>query len=182
MTKQETATTSKIRMRIAALALFVAQGVVFASWASRLPDIKADFNVADLLQFSIVLFLIPIGKFVAIPLVSFLFPRIGSKKTVLISILGFTLSLFVIGFISSDVYSLGVVMFFFGMFWNMTDISLNTHRGREIVWKSYYCHIPCQLESRGVYRSIDWLFYDQSRHQSSYALCYHHNFGRIIDH
>lgn len=126
MTKQETATTSKIRMRIAALALFVAQGVVFASWASRLPDIKADFNVADLLQFSIVLFLIPIGKFVAIPLVSFLFPRIGSKKTVLISILGFTLSLFVIGFISSDVYSLGVVMFFFGMFWNMTDISLNT--------------------------------------------------------
>lgn len=127
MTTNNTVTTvSKKRMRIAAFSLFIAQGLVFASWASRLPDIKTDFNVEDLMQFSLLLFLIPIGKFIAIPAVSFLFPRIGSKKTVLLSILGFVLSLFVIGFISSDIYSLGVVMLFFGMFWNMTDISLNT--------------------------------------------------------
>lgn len=119
-------TYSKIRIRIATLCLFIAQGVVFATWASRLPDIKADFNVKDLLDFGLLLFLIPIGKFFAIPAVSFLFPRIGSKKTVLISILGFVLSLFVIGFIGNNIYILGAIMLLFGLFWNMTDISLNT--------------------------------------------------------
>lgn len=117
---------SKTRIRIAATCLFIAQGIVFASWASRLPDIKADFNVKDLLQFGLLMFLIPIGKFFAIPLVGYLFPRIGSKKTVLISILGFVLSLFVIGFIANNLYALGSVMLLFGVFWNMTDISLNT--------------------------------------------------------
>ena len=79
-----------------------------------------------MLQFGLLMFLIPIGKFFAIPLVGYLFPRIGSKKTVLISILGFVLSLFVIGFIANNLYALGSVMLLFGVFWNMTDISLNT--------------------------------------------------------
>lgn len=125
-TEISTPTYSKLRIRIAATCLFIAQGIVFASWASRLPDIKADFNVKDLMQFGLLMFLIPIGKFFAIPLVGYLFPRIGSKKTVLISILGFVLSLFVIGFIANNLYILGSVMLLFGVFWNMTDISLNT--------------------------------------------------------
>lgn len=126
ITKNTEITGSKKRMRIAAFSLFIAQGIVFASWASRLPDIKADFNVKDLMQFSVLLFLIPVGKFIAIPMVGFLFPRIGSKKTVLLSILGFVLSLLIIGFISNNIYTLGAIMLLFGMFWNMTDISLNT--------------------------------------------------------
>ena len=117
---------SKIRIRVAALCLFIAQGLVFASWASRLPNIKADFNVVGWMQFGVLLFLIPIGKFFAIPSVGYLIPKIGSKKTVLISIVGFVLSLFVIGFIGDNIYLLGTVMFVFGIFWNMTDISLNT--------------------------------------------------------
>lgn len=123
---EETTIYSKSRIRIAATCLFIAQGVVFASWASRLPDIKADFNVKDLLQFGLLMFLIPIGKFFAIPLVGFLLPRIGSKKTVLVSILGFVASLFIIGFIANNLYALGCIMLIFGVFWNMTDISLNT--------------------------------------------------------
>lgn len=116
---------SRIRIRVAALCLFIAQGLIFASWASRLPNIKADFNVSGWLQFGILLFLIPIGKFFAIPAVGYLIPKIGSKKTVLTSILGFVFSLFVIGFIFNNIYILGTVMFLFGVFWNMTDISLN---------------------------------------------------------
>lgn len=126
MTSSTNLSPSKQRIRIAATCLFIAQGLVFAAWASRLPDIKADFNVVDFKQFGYIMSLIPIGKFIAIPLVGYLFPRIGSKKTVLISILGFTLSLFVVGFISNTVYFLSAVMLFFGIFWNMTDISLNT--------------------------------------------------------
>lgn len=117
---------SKLRLRIAVTCFFIAQGLVFASWMSRLPDMKADFNVDNIMTFAGLLFLIPVGKFFAIPLVGALFPLIGSKKTVLISILGFILSPLIIGFIDYNIYLLGVVMFLFGLFWNMTDISLNT--------------------------------------------------------
>lgn len=126
MTENLQATSySKLRIRIAVFALFVAQGLCFASWASRLPDIKEDFDVESLLHFGFLLFLIPIGKFIAIPTVGFLLPRIGSKKTVLISILGFALSLFMVS-VSHNLYGLGAVLLLFGTFWNMTDISLNT--------------------------------------------------------
>ncbi|WP_165042015.1 MFS transporter [Dysgonomonas sp. ZJ709] len=118
-------THSKMRIRIAVLSFFLAQGLCFASWASRLPDIKNHFSADNFIYFGLLMFLIPVGKFIAIPLVGFLLPRIGSKKTVLISILGFTLSLFIVGVIT-NIYILGVVLLLFGTFWNMTDISLNT--------------------------------------------------------
>ncbi len=116
---------SKNRIRYAVLALFVAQGLCFASWASRLPDIKADFEVESYLHYGFLMLLLPIGKFVAIPLVGFLLPRFGSKKTVLISILGYALSLFLVSVIPT-IIGLGIALFLFGTFWNMTDISLNT--------------------------------------------------------
>jgi len=116
---------SKQRIRIAVFALFIVQGLCFASWASRLPDIKSDYNVDSYLHYGLLMFLLPIGKFVAIPLVGFLLPRIGSKKTVLISITGYVLSLFLVS-IAPTIYGLGAVLFLFGTCWNMTDISLNT--------------------------------------------------------
>lgn len=116
---------SKNRIRYAVLALFIAQGLCFASWASRLPDIKADFSVESYLHYGFLMLLLPIGKFVAIPIVGFLLPRIGSKKTVLISITGYALTLFLASVIPT-ITGLGIALFLFGTFWNMTDISLNT--------------------------------------------------------
>lgn len=125
MTEIQPINYSKQRIRFAVMALFIAQGICFASWASRLPDIKKDFSVESFLHYGLLMFLIPIGKFIAIPLVGFLLPRIGSKKTVLISIVGFTVSLFLVS-LMSGITGLGITMFLFGIFWNMTDISLNT--------------------------------------------------------
>lgn len=116
---------TKQRIRIAVFAFFIAQGLCFASWASRLPDIKVIFGLDDLSHFGFILSLIPIGKFVAIPTVGILLPRLKSKTTALISLLGFILSLLLVGF-TTNVYFLGVLLFLFGVFWNMTDISLNT--------------------------------------------------------
>ncbi|MFV0330812.1 MAG: MFS transporter [Dysgonomonas sp.] len=116
---------SKQRIRYAVLSLFIAQGLCFASWASRLPDIKKDFNVESYLHYGLLMFLLPLGKFVAIPIVGFLLPRIGSKKTVLISIIGYALALFMVSIIPG-ITGLGITLFLFGIFWNMTDISLNT--------------------------------------------------------
>jgi len=125
MTEVQPTPYSKQRIRYAVLALFIAQGLCFASWASRLPDIKKDFNVESYLHYGLLMFLLPIGKFVAIPLVGLLLPRIGSKKTVLISITGFALSLLLVSIIPG-ITGLGIALFLFGIFWNMTDISLNT--------------------------------------------------------
>ncbi len=125
MTEIQPTIYSKQRIRYAVLALFIAQGLCFASWASRLPDIKKDFNVESYLHYGLLMFLLPIGKFVAIPLVGFLLPRIGSKKTVLISIIGYAISLFLVSIIPG-ITGLGISIFLFGIFWNMTDIALNT--------------------------------------------------------
>lgn len=116
---------SKQRIRYAVLSLFIAQGLCFASWASRLPDIKKDFSVESYLHYGLLMLLLPIGKFVAIPIVGFLLPRLGSKKTVLISICGYALALFVVSIVPG-ITGLGITLFLFGTFWNMTDISLNT--------------------------------------------------------
>lgn len=120
-----TLSSSKIRIRIAVFTLFIAQGLCFAGWASRLPDIKNDFEIESFLHYGLLMFLLPIGKFIAIPLVGFLLPRLGSKKTVLISILGYVASFLSVS-IAPGIYGLGVTLFLFGVSWNMTDISLNT--------------------------------------------------------
>lgn len=115
----------KERIRYAVLSFFLAQGLCFSSWASRIPDVKAMFDVYDVFYWGLVLFLIPVGKFVAIPLAGFLVSRLGSRTMVQASVFGYALSLFLIGAVSS-IYALGACLFFFGVFWNMCDISLNT--------------------------------------------------------
>lgn len=115
----------KTRIRIAVFAFFIAQGLCFATWASRLPDIKAIHGLDDLSHFGYFLTLIPLGKLLAIPIVGVLLHLLNSKITALISLTGFILSLFFVGF-ASNMFLLGALLFLFGMFWNMTDISLNT--------------------------------------------------------
>ena len=58
----------KERIRYAMLSFFLAQGLCFSSWASRIPDVKDIFEVNYAFYWGLVLFLIPVGKFVAIPL------------------------------------------------------------------------------------------------------------------
>ena len=113
---------SKEHIRFAVLSFFLAQGLCFTS---RIPDIKEIFTVNDALYWGIVLFMIPVGKFVAIPLAGYLVSKLGSRIMVQISIMGYALSLFAIG-TALNIYMLGVFLFCFGVFWNLCDISLNT--------------------------------------------------------
>lgn len=116
---------SKERIRIGVLTFYLSQGLCFATWASRIPDIKLKFDVTDDFLWGMILFLIPVGKFISIPFSGYTVPKFGSQKMVQVAILGYALSLFLIG-ISSNVYVLGFCLFLFGVFWNLTDISLNT--------------------------------------------------------
>ena len=115
----------KEHIRYAVLSFFLAQGLCFSSWASRIPDIKELFTVNDALYWGMVLFMIPVGKFIAIPLAGYLVSKLGSRIMVQISIMGYALSLFAIG-TAVNIYMLGICLFSFGVFWNLCDISLNT--------------------------------------------------------
>lgn len=115
----------KEHIRMAVLFFFLAQGLCFSSWASRIPDIKELFTVDDALYWGIVLFMIPVGKFVAIPLAGHLVSKLGSRIMVQASIVGYALSLFTIG-AALNICTLGISLFCFGVFWNLCDISLNT--------------------------------------------------------
>lgn len=139
-----TPSTSNIPIRftrLAAFTLFALQGLCFASWASRLTDLKSSFNIEDFLHFGLLVSLIPIGKFLSIPIAGFLIAAKGSKTATIISLGGFILSLCAIGLSSTpytlssllpllntniELYLLGLFFLLFGLFWNMTDLSLNT--------------------------------------------------------
>lgn len=118
-------TIPKERIRFAVLTFFLAQGLCFSSWASRIPDIKDIFEVEYAFYWGLVLFLIPVGKFVAIPLAGYLVSKLGSRIMAQVSVLGYALALFAIG-LSQSIYMLAVCLFAFGVFWNLCDISLNT--------------------------------------------------------
>ncbi|MDR1330793.1 MAG: MFS transporter [Tannerella sp.] len=115
---------SKEHIRFAMLTFFLAQGLCFSTWASRIPDIKAIFT-DDPLLWGWILFMIPVGKFVAIPLAGYLVSKLGSRIMVQVSVLGYAAALLSIGVVS-HVYVLGACLFCFGVFWNLCDISLNT--------------------------------------------------------
>lgn len=122
---EKTIAIHKSRARYAVLSFFLAQGLCFSSWASRIPDIKEVFAADYLFYWGLILFLIPVGKFLAIPLAGYLVTKLSSSVMVRFSIAGYALSLFVIGWVPS-IYLLGVFLFCFGVFWNLCDISLNT--------------------------------------------------------
>lgn len=114
------------RKRMAVLALELIQGMCFAAWSSRIPDIREGFGVENLAHLGLLMALIPVGKLLAIPAVHSLFSLAGYRKAVLISILGYAFSLLLAGILPANLYILGFIFLLFGIFWNMTDISLNT--------------------------------------------------------
>lgn len=70
-------TYPKEKIRFAILTFFFAQGLCMASWASRIPDFKDVFAANYAFYWGLILFMIPVGKFVAIPLAGYLVSRLG---------------------------------------------------------------------------------------------------------
>ena len=123
-------THPKERIRFAILTFFFAQGLCMASWASRIPDFKDVFAANYAFYWGLILFMIPVGKFVAIPLAGYLVSKLGSRSMVQVSILGYASSLLCVG-LAHEVYLLGFLLFCFGVCWNLCDISFNT-QGIEV--------------------------------------------------
>lgn len=112
------------KRRIALGSLFFLAGLCFASWASRIPDIQAQFTLSEA-QLGTLLLGLPVGALTALPLAGWLVHRFGSKIVIISGAMGYFVLLPLIGF-SESLWMLIPIVVLFGMAGNLMNISLNT--------------------------------------------------------
>ena len=115
---------SKKANRIAVACFFFIAGISFASWASRIPDIKAKLHLSDA-ALGGVLFALPVGSMISLPLSGWLVAKYGSKRMVTIAVTCYPLILILIG-TTANIWQLVSVLLVFGLFGNLCNISVNT--------------------------------------------------------
>ena len=116
--------SEKHRIRIAVALCYFSMGLVFASWASRIPDIKTKLQLNDAL-FGTVLFSLPVAQFLMMTISGKLVTRFGSRKVILIALPLYSICLSNIGLVTHG-WQLSVALFAFGIAGNMCNISINT--------------------------------------------------------
>lgn len=125
LTEFETeAVAGRKRKRIAVSLVYFSMGLCFASWASRIPDIKSALHLSDGMLGSI-LFALPVGQLLMMPVSGRLVTKFGSHRTILIALPAYTLCLYNIGWVHTG-WQLAIALFFFGLAGNLCNISTNT--------------------------------------------------------
>ncbi|MBK6935950.1 MAG: MFS transporter [Chitinophagaceae bacterium] len=115
---------SRLKVRIAVSVFFFCQGLSFASWASRIPDIKTSLQLSEAGLGSILLAL-PLGQLITMPFSGRAVTRFGSKSVLRIAIVGYVFSLTNIGLVNEP-WQLALALFAFGICGNLCNISVNT--------------------------------------------------------
>jgi MFS family permease len=110
--------------RIAVGSLFFLYGLCFATWASRIPSIQQKLSITDT-SLGLILFSLPIGSFLSLPLSGWLTARLGSRKVVIVAAVFYSIALVMLGLAPSIIQLIGG-LFLFGLAGNMLNISVNT--------------------------------------------------------
>ena len=114
----------KRRIRIAVAMVYFSMGLCFASWASRIPDIKTSLHLNDGMLGSI-LFALPVGQFLMMPFSGKLVTHFGSRRVILFALPLYTVCLSNIGLVKEG-WQLAIDLFLFGLAGNLCNISINT--------------------------------------------------------
>jgi MFS family permease len=114
-----------VHARYAVSLLFFLCGVVFTSWASRIPAFKEQFllNEAEL---GGVLFMLPMGSLIALPFAGWAVDRVGSRLMGPLSLVFYAVALYALS-LSPTVFTLSAALFAFGFIGNTVNIAINTH-------------------------------------------------------
>jgi MFS family permease len=110
--------------RIATSIFFFIIGLTYVSWACRIHDIKEYFHLSNAGLGSI-LFSLPVGLLVSLPVSGVLVTRLGSRKVLITAGLLFPLTLCLIGFVT-EIWQLVAVLFCFGFLNNLFEVAMNT--------------------------------------------------------
>jgi MFS family permease len=112
------------RMRLAMSFFYFGMGFCFASWASRIPDIKSFLNLSEG-ELGTILFALPIGQLSAMPFSGKIVTRFGSRKVLLFALPFYAFSLTNIG-LAEQPWQLALGLYLFGICGNFSNISINT--------------------------------------------------------
>lgn len=114
----------KQKQRIALSIYFFLSGISFASWASRIPTIKENFNLNDA-ELGTILLAMPISSLIGLPISGWLVSKFDSRVPLMVSFIFFSIALALIGFASTPfLLVLSVCLFSFCM--RILNISVNT--------------------------------------------------------
>jgi MFS family permease len=114
----------KRRIRITVALFYFSMGLMFATWASRIPDIKTALHLNDAM-FGTILFALPAAQFMMMTFSGKLVTRFGSKRIALIALPLYSICLTNIGLVREG-WQLAIALFFFGLAGNLCNISINT--------------------------------------------------------
>ena len=112
------------RIRLTVALFYFSLGLMFSSWASRIPDIKTKLHLNDAV-FGTILFALPAAQFIMMTFSGKLVTRFGSRKIAMIALPLYSLCLTNIGLVREG-WQLAAALFLFGIVGNLCNISINT--------------------------------------------------------
>jgi MFS family permease len=99
-------------------------GFIFANWAARIPSIKDAFGLNEG-ALGALLFMLPLGSILALPVAGWVIQRMGSRTVTTISLFLYA-GLLVMLSQAWNITSLSVTLFLFGFVGDFLNISMNT--------------------------------------------------------
>ncbi|NCD71941.1 MFS transporter [Mucilaginibacter agri] len=116
-------TPSPRNIRIANAIFFFISGFGYSAWASRIPSIKHNLHLNEA-QLGAILFALPVGLILTMPLTNYLLSRYTSKAIMLVGAIAFNIMLCFVGFASAP-WQLVIVLVGFGSSRNLFNLSTN---------------------------------------------------------
>ncbi|KQB38734.1 MFS transporter [Flavobacterium aquidurense] len=112
------------RIRIAVGIFYFGMGLSFATWASRIPDIKSALNLSEG-DLGSILFALPMGQLIIMPFSGKMVTKFGSHRILIFSLIMYVLCLANLG-LATSALQLSLGLFLFGIFGNLANIAVNT--------------------------------------------------------
>jgi MFS family permease len=113
------------RARGAVTAIFLLNGLVYGSWAARIPAIRDRLGLSDG-ELGIALACIPIGSILAMPLAGALAARTGSRRATRVAF-ALMCAVTAIAALAPSLVALGALLLVFGMGMGSLDVGMNVH-------------------------------------------------------
>ena len=112
------------RIRVAVSMFYFGMGLSFATWASRIPDIKTALHLTEG-DLGSILFALPVGQLIIMPFSGKMVTKFGSHRILIFSLLMYVLCLVNLG-LATTALQLSLGLFLFGLFGNLANIAVNT--------------------------------------------------------
>jgi len=112
------------RIRFAVGMFYFGMGLSFATWASRIPDIKTALNLTEG-DLGSILFALPVGQLIVMPFSGKMVTKFGSHRILIFSLIMYVLCLINLG-LATTTLQLSLGLFLFGVFGNLANIAVNT--------------------------------------------------------